>query len=101
MTDFTSIADAISERIFDRIEKDKSLIRQSIADEIRRELMVHFGAPVPSTVAENRDVRSKSSVSATEAMTKADIIRKAYNAMLVKEEQRREKDWWHAFTKGF
>jgi len=48
MNDFTRIADDMANRIFDRIEKDGTLIRQSIAEEIRRELMVHFGAPVPS-----------------------------------------------------
>ncbi len=45
--DLEKIATDLSESIFTRIEQDRCLIKQSIADVIHRELVFRFGSETP------------------------------------------------------
>lgn len=54
MHDLEKIATDLSESIFTRIEQDRCLIKQTIADLIHRELVFRFGRETPESHAADR-----------------------------------------------
>lgn len=79
-------ADRLAAKVFDRIERDRSLILQNVAQEIREQLILHGPAPGPDAGAVDELVRTAAHMCAEINShglhrTVADCFERAYHAL--------------------
>jgi hypothetical protein len=94
-TAYTKLSLEIAEVIFERIEKDRSLIKQSIAEVIERELKLNFGCQANVTSGGERSsspapLHPGEGGGGEKTRTMTDIMRKAYQDMMAAPAQRAE-----------